>query len=193
MSEGAASEETAGDAGGVAGETEPPSDEDAYGGILGAFPYAIRTSGSWAFRSYVAVATLVVVVSVLVFVPALFEVIAATANQSATVAVSRGWIVVVWLGVVAPTVAPVLAVARRHRRKLAVHHRYDLAMALAGYGFLLSLYAGLLASAPPGLRGAPPAPIAPLIELLYALPGAAGIAIPIAAAASEWVVHRLLS
>lgn len=174
------------------GTTERAPDEDAYGGVLGAFPYAARTSDSRALRSYVAVAALVVVVSLLVFVPALVAVVAATVGQSAVVAVVRGWIVLVWLGVVAPTVAPVLLVARRHRRGRAVHARYDLAMALTGYCFLLALYAGLLATAPPDLRGTPTGPGAPLVEALYGLSQPAGVAIPVGAAVLEGVVHRWL-
>lgn len=166
--------------------------DDAYRGALGAFPYAFRASDSWTFRSYVAVAGTLAAVSLALMVLALVGWIASTANQSMLVVLSRGFLVVVWLFVVVPTVAPVLLVARRHRRGRTVDPRYDPLLAATGYLFVASLYVALLASAPPGARGTPPAAVAPLVEALYALPPLAGLAPPAVAAALIVLAHRRL-
>lgn len=163
--------------------------EDTYGGVLGAFPYAFRASDSWAFRSYAVAAALIAAGSAVVLVLGLVGWIASTANQSTVVALSRAFLVVAWLFVVGPVVAPVLLVARRHRRGRAVGPRYDPLLALGGYLFVASLYLGLLISAPPGARGRPPAAVAPLVEGLYALPQPAGIVPPVVAAAAIALLH----
>lgn len=168
------------------------SDGEAYGGALGAFPYAVRTSDSWAFRIYAVVAALVGLGTVFLFLLSLVGVVASTANQSASVTLVRGFILLVMLGVVVPTVAPVLLVARRHRLELPAHPHYDAALATTGVGFLASLYVGLVVSTPPGAQQSVAGPLAPVVETLYALPAPAGAVPPLAAAAGIWLAHRTL-
>lgn len=163
-----------------------------YGGVVGAFPYAFRASDSRIFRVYVVVSALVILLLSFLFVVALVIWIAATIGGSELVTLSRTFLVVVWLFVIAPVLAPVLLVARRHRRGTLVSEQYDRALALSGFAFFLSLYLGLVASAPPDSRSAPPAAIAPIVEFLYGLPQIAGLVFPVVGALLVLVVHRLL-
>ena len=94
-------------------------------------------------------------------------------------------------------VAPVLLVARRHRRE-GSDPAYDSALAVAGLIYLLSLYLMLVASIPETftLDGEtvprPPATglFGPVLSLLYAIPPIASPVIPVVAAAAGWLVHR---
>lgn len=166
------------------------SDEAAYGGALGAFPYAARTSDSWTFRAYTVVAALAAVATVLTFALSLVGIVASTANQTASVTLVRAFVLVVMLAVLVPTVAPVLLVARRHRLGRAVDPRYDRALAMGGFVFLTSLYVGLLASVPPEMHQPTTGPLAPLLETLYALPQLTGLVPPSLAAGLVWLLHR---
>lgn len=166
------------------------SEDDAYGGALGAFPYAARASDSWTFRAYVVVAALVAVGTILLFVLGLVGIVASTTNQSPVVTLVRAFVLVVMLSVLLPTVAPVLLVARRHRLGLAVDPRYDRALASAGFLFLGALYVGLLVSVPPAMQTATSGPLEPLIAALYDLPQLAGFGPPVLAAAVIWLLHR---
>lgn len=114
-----------------------------YRGLVGAFRYAFRESGSWLFRTYVAASALV----------------------GAYVAILLGLALVSWLGnptgaigefsllgVIAvlflvPLTAPVLVVAYR-RRHGDSRPRVERSLALAGYVFIASVYLGLLVSDP---------------------------------------------
>lgn len=173
-------------------------DEDAYGGLLGAFPYAFRASDSVLFRLYVVVAGLLAVLTVLVFGTALVVQVAGTlGGPGGTFTFSRTLFVLLGLFVVAPLVAPVLLVARRHRRT-GSDTRYDTLLAAAGVLFVVSLYLGLVASIPPEftldgeVQVRPPAtgPLAPLIEVLYALPSPAAPVVPLLGAALILLAHR---
>ena len=85
---------------------------DDYGGVLGAFPYAFRTSDSLLFRSYVVLGGLLTVAVSLLFVAAVIGVIAGTTGgQGGSLTLSRSFFAVVGLFVVVPLVAPVLFVA----------------------------------------------------------------------------------
>jgi hypothetical protein len=177
---------------------------DDYGGVIGAFPYAMRRSDSWLFRSYVAVAALVAAVTTLIVAAGVVVLIAGTATvRGGTFTFSRSLYVVVGLFVVAPVVAPVLLVARRHRRGGAAAaaaagtgaDRYDLALGAAGYLFVLALYVGLVVTVPPAQQTPPTgvlAPLAPVVDVLYALPAAYGVVPPLVAAALIVAVHRLV-
>jgi len=154
------------------------SDGEAYGGALGAFPYAVRASDSWAFRIYAVVAALVGLGTVAIFLLSLVGVVASTANQSASVTLARGFVLLVMLAVLVPTVAPVLLVARRHRLDLAVAPGYDRALAAAGLAFVAALYLGLVVSAPDRL-------VADRYRSLGAVP-------PLLAAATIPLLHRRL-
>jgi hypothetical protein len=176
-----------------------------YRGVVGAFPYAFRRSGSWVFRSYVVVSALATLLVGLIVTAGLVVLIANTARfAGGSLTLSRSFYVVVGLLVVLPMVAPTLLVARRHRVGRAgadadgadgdggTGARYDAALALAGYAFILSVYVGLVTSVPPGQQVAPTGALAPAIRVLYDLPAVAGLAFPVAAAATMAVVHRVV-
>jgi len=178
--------------------TDVPDGEEAYGGILGAFPYAFRASDSVLFRLYVVVGGLLAALAALVFGIALVVQVAATlGGPGGTFTFSRTLFVLLGLFVVAPLVAPVLLVARRHRRT-GSDTRYDTLLAAAGVLFVVSLYLGLVASIPAEftldgeLQTRPPAtgPLAPLIRLLYAVPSVASPIIPLLGAALILLAHR---
>jgi hypothetical protein len=168
---------------------------DDYGGVVGAFPYAFRASDSVLFRSYVVLGGLLTAAVSLLFVAAVIGAVASTIGGGGTLTLSRSFFVVVGLFVVAPLVAPVLFVARRHRRTggdADGARRYDAALATTGYLFVLSLYVGLVISVPPGQQTTPTGLLAPVGTALYALPQRAGLAPPLVAAASIPLCHRLL-
>lgn len=165
------------------------SDREPYGGALGAFPYALRTSDSWTFRAYGAVAALAAVLFVAVFVFSLVGIVASTTNQTASVTIVRSFVLLLLVFVLVPTVAPVLFVARRHRLDRAVDDRYDAALAAAGFVFLAALYVGLVASVPPEMQRPPTGALAPAVAWLYGLPQLAGAGPPLAAALAILGLH----
>lgn len=168
------------------------SDGEGYGGLLGALPYAYRASDSRIFRSYVALGGLLALLVGLLFGLALVVAVYRTLGAGGgTFTFSRAFVLTVGLLVVLPLLAPVLLVARRHRRE-GSDARYDAAMAGGGYLFVLSLYVGLIISTPVAQQETPPALVAPVVDGLYALPRAAGLAPPILAAAAIVLVHRRL-
>lgn len=175
--------------------------EDGYGGVVGAFPYAARRSGSWLFRAYAVVGTLATLAIGFGFLASLLGVVADTAGGGGgTVTFSRAFVVVVALFVLLPVVAPILLVARRHRTDEGTT-RYDAALALGGFVFLLTLYLGLVASMPECFRTAgattcrppPTGALAPVVAALYAVPPLAGLLFPLAGAGSVALAHRLAS
>lgn len=162
----------------------------AYRGLPGAFPYAVRASDSWLFRAYAIGGGLLAAGVAVMFLFALVDVLASTSGAvGGTFTFVRAFFLVVALLVLAPIVAPVLLVARRHRRT-GNDRRYDAALAVAGFTFVASLAVGLVASVPPGLQqpGA-----GPVVGALYAVPAAAALAFPVAGAAAIAVAHRLAS
>lgn len=160
----------------------------AYRGLPGAFPYAVRASDSRLFRAYALVGGLVAVLVAVLFLFGLIGVIAGTAGvRGGTVTFVRAFFLVVALLVVAPLVAPVLLVARRHRRA-GSDRRYDAALALAGFSFVASLALGLVASVPPALQEPGAGPVA---SALYAVPAVAAPLFPLAGAAAIAAAHRL--
>lgn len=168
---------------------------DGYRGVFGAFPYAFRTSDSLLFRTYVLVGALTAALVSLLVAFGLVVLIAGTAAvEGGSLTLSRAFYVVVGLFVVAPLLAPVLLVARRHRRADApiVNSRYDFGLAASGYLFVVSLYVGLVTTVPPEQQTPPPSAVAPAVEVLYGLPQLAGVVPPLLAAALIVVVHRLL-
>jgi len=90
--------------------------------------------------------------------------------------------------VVAPLLAPVLLVARRHRRTASTV-AYDRGMALAALAFVASLYVGLVASVPTELQEPTDSAV---VAALYELPQLAGVVPPVLAVGLMYVVHRLL-
>src|SRR6056297_1541966 len=68
---------------------------------------------------------------------------------------SRTFIAVMGLFAAGPLLAPVLLVARKHRKGLSYHPRYDTIMALRGVGFLLSIYLAAIISMPESFQQQP--------------------------------------
>lgn len=174
-----------------------------YGGLLGAFPYALRSSESRLFRLYCAVAALIGLFGALLVGFGVVELLAETGRAEGTGAFVRGFYVVVGLAAVAPLVAPVLLVARRHRMTVS-SPGYDAALGLAGFVFLLLLYAGLVASTPVAHQEAVgPVVIAlggnvlrieafaDLARFLYSLPRVAGLVGPALGAVAIGLTHAL--
>jgi len=159
-----------------------PMDDDAYGGLVGAFPYAIRSSDSWLFRSYAVVGGLAALLAGLVFLFGVIDLLGDTSvPTSGTVSLTQAFFIVVALAVVVPLLAPVLAVARWHRFGTGTRG-FDGAMGVVGYAFLASLYAALVISVPPSAQEPTGGALGPVVEFLYGLPPWAGL-IPMAAAA----------
>ncbi len=153
-------------------------DSEAYRGVFGAIPYAARTSDSWLFRAYAAAGSFVAAALTLLFALAVVGVFAATTGgRGGTFSFSRAFFVFVGLLIVAPLLAPILSVARKHRRG-AGETAYDRTMGGLGVALLVSLYAGLVATVPPEQQESYGGVGAALVEALYDLPQAAGLAFP---------------
>ena len=171
---------------------------DEYSGVFGAFPYAFRHSDSLLFRAYALLGGLLAAALAVFFALALVVTIAATANVGdGTVTFVRSVFIVLGFVVVAPLVAPVLFVARRHRRE-GSDARYDTALAAAGAVYLVTLYLGAIASMPASFeldgevttRPDPSGVTAPVVEALYATPEALSWTIPLAGAVLVYLAHR---
>ena len=172
--------------------------DDAYGGFLGAIPYAFRETHSRLCRAYVVVGTVVAALVALVFGLGVVTLIGTgVGNPGGLLLSARTFYVVIALFAAVPLLAPTLSVARRHRHG-RTDARYDRAIAATGFLFVLSLYFGLVASMPPSFeldgetvtRPAAEGLFAPVIELLYALPEPVWPAVPAAAGAVMLFVHR---
>lgn len=166
------------------------ADADAYRGLPGAFVYAFRRSDSWLFRCYVLVGAALSLAIGLVFALGVIVLVANTTGPGGTLSLSRSFFVLVGLLIVLPIVAPVLLVARRHRRGIGDDARYDRRLAVTGVLFVASVYVGLIVSTPPEQRVDVGNASAPIVEALYALPAIAGLVPPVVAAALIYVVHR---
>lgn len=167
----------------MAGDGEP------YSGVLGAFPYAFRASGSRLFRSYVVLGGLLALLVAVLFGVALVVLIARTAGVGGgTFTFARAFFVTVGFAVVAPLVAPVLLVARRHRRT-GSDPRYDAALAATGYLFVGSLYLAVVVSTPATQQEPVTGPLAPVVDALYGLPRLASVPILVGATALVALAH----
>jgi hypothetical protein len=173
---------------------------DEYGGLLGAYPYAVRRSDSRLFRAYAILGGVLAGVLATFFTFALVVTVAATASLAGgTVTFVRSVFILFGFLVVAPLVAPVLFVARRHRRT-GSDPRYDAALALAGTGYVVTLYLGAIASMPAAFeldgqvttRPEPSGATAPVVEALYAVPEAYSWTLPVAGALLILIVDRRL-
>jgi len=160
---------------------------DAYRGVFGAIPYAFRATESLTMRAYAALGALAAAFVALVVTLALVVWMGETASATGgTFLFSRSLFVVAGLGAVGPLLAPILFVARRHRRGDRVAATYDRWMGIAGFLFLLSLYLGLIISVPEDLRDPSSSAV---LGALYALPQLAGFAPPVAAALGVFATH----
>jgi hypothetical protein len=178
----------------VAGETPTTAaesgDDDAYGGVLGAVPYAIRSSDSRLFKSYGVVGGVLAALVAVLFTLSLIRITANTiAATSGVFSFSRAFVIFVGLLVVFPLVAPILSVARRHRRTASTP-RYDAIMALTGYAFLVSLWLALVISTPVEQQEPVSGTFAPVVEALYGLPRIAGVVPPTLVGVLLYLVHR---
>lgn len=166
--------------------------DEAYSGLLGTFPYAFRNSDSLLLRSYVVLGGVLAALVAFMFGLAFVTMMVTTLGAGGGVfTFSRAFFIVVGLFVVFPLLAPVLLVARRHRR-VGNDVRYDAALAAAGYLFVLALYVGLVVSTPESQRETPPGVLAPVVTVLYDLPPLAGLVPPLLAALLVLVLHRRL-
>ena len=176
--------------GGTGGSPRSDAGERTYDGLLGAIPYAFRSSRSRVFRSYAVVGVLAAVLVAVFMALALVTLFGATAGaRGGSLTLSRAFYMVVALFLVGPLLAPVLLVARRHRR-VGDRKRYDAWLGFAGFVFLASLYVGLVVAVPVANQEAVTGVLAPLIEVLYALPSLAGLVPPVLAAVLIWLAHR---
>ncbi len=175
---------------------------DGYRGVFGAFPYAFREGDSLLFKLYVVFGTLAAAFVGILFTFSLIVWIAETAGSpGGSLTLSRTFIVVVGLFAAGPLIAPVLLVARKHRKGLGYHPRYDTIIALTGVAFLVSLYVAAIISMPESFEldgetiERPPASgiSGPLVSVLYALPQPAAIAPPAIMLAGMGLAHYLLS
>lgn len=164
--------------------------EATYGGVPGAFPYAARASDSWLFKTYAGLGGLLALLVGLVFALGTVYVVGRTLGAAGgTFSFSRAFVVFVGFVVVAPLLAPVLFVARRHRRTGSTR-RYDATVAATGYVFVASLYVGLVILTPAERQVSVSGALAPVVEALYALPGWAGAVPPVLGALAIWLAAR---
>jgi len=162
---------------------------EPYNGLPGAFPYAFRATDSLLFKAYVPVALLLSVTITLVFSFGLITQLAETGSvRGGTFTFSRSFFLFVGLLLVAPLLAPVLSVARRHRRT-ASSVAYDRALALSAFLFIGSIYLALLTSAPAELREPTQSAV---VGFFYSLPPIAGVVPPMLATLGIYLTHRLL-
>lgn len=178
------------------------SDGEAYSGVLGAFPYALRQSDSRLFRLYAVVGGLVAAVLVVFFALALVKAINDSVGGGA-VSAYRAMIVLLAVAVVLPVMAPVLFVARRYRRGLNDEAMrasdgetppttgYDRLMALLGFAFLLAGYVAFVISVPESYETTPSGPLAPVATALYEAPVVASPLPPVAVATAMLLFDRL--
>ncbi|WP_440007498.1 hypothetical protein [Halomicrococcus sp. SG-WS-1] len=192
MSDTAATRESPGEAPpdepGPEGSTSDEDGDEGYSGLLGAFRYGFGRSESTLFRLYALFSFLLGAALALVFALGLLSWFLATVGQSALVTTANAFLGVVALFVLGPLFAPVLFVARRHRRGESTPG-YDAAHALTGVAFVVLLYAGIAISVPPQFQSADPGAVG---AFLYSLPPLWGLAPPVVGAALVVVVHRLL-
>jgi hypothetical protein len=165
-------------------------EERTYRGLPSAFPYAFRASESRLFKSYVVVGGLAALFVVLAFTAALVNLMGETASaQGGTFTFSRAFFIVLMVLVFAPLVAPVLLVARHHRR-VGPNPHYERALAAGGYLFFLGMYVTLVLTVPAEQQDPPVGLLGPVIAVLYDLPSVAGAAPPLVAVGLLWVLHR---
>ena len=163
------------------GETAA-SEGRSYAGLPGAFRYAFGRTPSYLCKSYVVVSALLGLLATVFFVLALLYWVA---NPTGAVG-ERALLGVIALLVLLPLFAPVLLVARRHRRT-GSDGRYDRLLGLAGYAFVFTLWLGMAVA---GAQPPRPGPFEPVVAVLYRTPGVYGLVPPVVGAALVWLTHR---
>lgn len=168
--------------------------EDSYGGLFGAIPYAFRQSRSMLFKLYVVIGTLAAALIGLIVLFGLIVLLGETAEvPGGSLTLSRSLYVLLGLAFAGPLLAPTLFVARRHRTARTVADRYDPALALTGFGFLLSVYVGLIITVPPAQQEPVGGIFGPIVDVLYGLAQPIGLLPPVVGAIAIFVVHYVLS
>lgn len=187
---GSASEEDAAGENGTsdAGAGAVGGDEDAYGGLLGAFPYAFRRTDSTLLRVYVTLGGLLALALSVAFASSFLLAISRSSGLATggTSSFVRSFVVLAGFLVVLPLLAPVIFAARSHRRG-AGSPRHDVALAATGFAYAASLYFAAVASAPPQFQTPDAGPVA---GLLYRIPRVASPLIPLVAAGLVYLAHR---
>jgi len=164
--------------------------DDAYRGVFGAIPYSYRASDSRLFKTYAVLGALAAAGVTVVFVLATVSVFAATTGgRGGTFSFSRAFFVFVGLLIVGPLLAPILSVARRHRRG-AGEAAYDQGMSALGMALLVSLYTGLIATVPPEQQQPYDGVFEPYVSFLYDLPQVAGLVFPALVTVGILLYHR---
>ncbi|MCU4740648.1 hypothetical protein OB955_08130 [Halobacteria archaeon AArc-m2/3/4] len=164
----------------------------SYDGLPGAFRFAFSRSNSWLFKLYVAVALVLAGLVTIIFVFALIVLIADTVDASdGSISLLRSFFVLVGLLVVLPILAPVLFVARRHRREIGDDTGYDRRLASTGFLFIFAVYLGLVVSTPPEQQTSVDGALGPVLEVLYGLPSIVGLVPPVVAVLVIYGTHRL--
>lgn len=169
---------------------EADAEERSYAGLFGSFRYSYGASESSVYKAYVFVSAALGIALTLLFTLALIGVIASTLGASETITLVRSFFVLVALLVIAPIIAPVLLVARRHRKRLGAGTTYDAALAIGGYLFIGALYLGLAISVPPEHRESTTGALGAVVETLYGLPEALGLLPPVLAIVAIVLLHR---
>lgn len=167
----------------------PP--RDGYGGLFGAYPYAFRHSDSRLFRLYVLLGGGLALLLGLGFLAAFVVAVAGSVGLAAggTRSFVRAFVLFVGFLVVFPLLAPVLLVARHHRR-IDDDGRYDRALAATGFLYALSLYLAAVVSTPPEQQEVVGGLLAPVVGFLYDLPAPVGLLPPVVAAVVVYLAHR---
>lgn len=173
-------------------------DTSTYAGLLTAFPYAIRESGSRLFTLYAIASGLLSLVLGFYFAAAVAVAVANTLGATGgTFTFVRSFFVFVAFLVVAPVVGPVLFVAREHRRGRG-DVRYDRRMALLGVVYVFSLYLAAVISMPAeftldgdtATRPEPSGLFAPVVSVLYAMPPLSSVLSPAVVALAMYLLDR---
>lgn len=156
---------------------------EAYGGLVGAYGYALRSSRSWLLRTYVVASA-----AVALYLAVLLALAVVTWAAAPIAFGERAFLGVIGILLVVPLVAPVLVAARRHRRG-GGDAGADRWLGLAGYGFVASVVLALYVTDPS--THAVAGPLGPVAAWLDALPDGVGLAAPVAATAGMVAVARL--
>lgn len=156
---------------------------EAYSGLVGAYGYALRQSGSWLFRTYViASAAFGVYIAILLLLAVITWIASPVAFGE------RAFLGVIGLFLLVPLFTPVLVAARRHRRGTDAPEA-DRWLAVGGFGFVVGIALALFISDPSS--HAAQGPFGPVAAWVDRLPDSYGLVPPVLAAAFIAVIVRL--
>ncbi|MFB6227057.1 MAG: hypothetical protein ABEH88_00465 [Halobacteriales archaeon] len=158
------------------------SEGEPYSGLFGAYRYAFRRSDSRLFRVYVGTSAFVGTFIAILLVLGVVN-WAGSAGQFG----ERALLSVIGVLVLGPLFGPVLIVARRYRLGLD-RPGFDSYLALAGLGFLFSLYLALFVSDPTDHSA--PGPLSTPVSVINDLPQTYGMVPPVVATVGLYLVVR---